>query len=191
MQNAIRAPNQDIHLLKDSIAYAEIDRDVSEAVLKKWKNHLWYLALESMALAFFDSDVSLEEKRKMVRHLQSTEPVVNLENDRKFSDPKLLLCNNLSDFVSYKTKHFFGAFGLSTEFLKHDPSIWEVNEDYQDALDVCRNLFVVNDTAERGVQFMNDYNRILTKDEEQNQFILQCIEEYRRKCPSHNKSDLI
>lgn len=169
--NAIRAPNQDIHFLKDSITYAETDPDVSEAVLRKWKSHLWYLAPETMALAFFDSDVSHEEKRNMVRRLQSTEPIVKLDDDRKFSDPKLLLYNNLSDFVSYKTKHFFDAFRLTTEFLKHNPSIWETKEDYQDALDVCRDLFVVNDAAERGVQFMNDYNRILTKDEEQNQFI--------------------
>lgn len=188
---AILAPNQDINFLKDSIAYAKIDPAVSEAVLHKWKNHLWYLAPETVALAFFDSDVSLEEKRNMVRHLQSPEPIVKLQDDRKISDPKLLQRNNLSDFVSYKTKNFFDAFGLTTEFLKHDPSIWETNEDYLDALDVCREFFVVNDTAERGVKFMNDYNRILTKDEEQNQFILQCIEAYRRKYPSHNKSNLI
>lgn len=189
--NAIRAPNQDLNFLKDSSAYTSTDPKVAKAVLFKWKNHLWYLAPETVALAFFDSDVSLEEKRNMVGRLQSTEPIIKLKDDRIISDPRLLLDKNLSDFVSYKTKNFFDAFGLASDFLHQDPSVWETNEDYQDALDVCRDLFVVNDTAERGVKFMSDYNRVLTKDEEQNQFILQCIDEYRREYPSHNKSDLI
>lgn len=189
--NAIRAPNQDLNFLKDSIAYAETDPVVSEAILNKWKNHLWYLAPETVALAFFDPDVSVEEKRNMVGRLQSAEPIIKLIDNRKILNPKLLQNNNLSDFVSYKTKNFFDAFGLISEFLELDPSLWETNGDYQDALDVCRDLFVVNDTAERGVKFMGNYNRVLTKDEEQYAFILQCIDKYRQKYPSHNKSDLI
>lgn len=113
--NALRAPNQDLNFLKDSITYA------------KWKNHLWYLAAETVALFFFDSDVSLEEKQNMVGRLQSTEPITKLKDDRKISEPKLLLNNILSDFVSYKTKNFFDAFGLTSEFLQQDPSVWETN----------------------------------------------------------------
>lgn len=189
--NAIAAPNQDYNFIKDSVAYAEIDSTVSEVMLKKMKNHLWYLSQETIALAFFDSNVSLEEKRKMAERLQSREPIVQLRHDRNLEDPKVLLNHNLSDFVSYKTNKLFISFGLSSEFLNFDPSTWETNDEFQIARTFCGDLFVVNDTAERGVQFMKDYNSILTKDEEEKQFIMQVVEAYRKKYPSHTKSSLI
>ena len=37
---------------------------------------------------------------------------------------------------------------------------------------------------------MKDYNRILTRDEEEAQFILQVVDLYRKKYPSHTKSSL-
>lgn len=66
------------------------------------------------------------------------------------------------------------SFGLSTEFLEFYPSTWEVRDDFQDALTFCKDLFVVNDVAERGVKFMKDYNRILTNDEEQKTIAANC-----------------
>lgn len=68
--------------------------------------------------------------------------------------------------------------------------MWEDNEEYQTAFDFCHNLFVVNDAAERGVKFMKDYNRFLTRNEEEMQFILQVVDSYRKKYPSHTKSAL-
>ena len=59
------------------------------------------------------------------------------------------------------------------------------------ASDFCRNLFVVNDAAERSVEFMKDYNRVLTRDKDKVQFILQVVDLYRKKYPSHTKSALI
>lgn len=52
------------------------------------------------------------------------------------------------------------------------------------------NLTVVNDPAERGVKLMEDYNRCLTKDEEDLQGLLQEVSEYRKQFPSHAKKDL-
>lgn len=109
---------------------------------------------------------------------------------RKHSDPQQLINYDLSDFVSYKTKFFFSCFDLCSDFFEVDPSEWEDNEDYQTANDFCQNLFVVNDAAERGVKFMNDYNRILTRDEEELQLVFQVVDSYRKKFPSHKKSAL-
>lgn len=188
--NAITAPNQDLQFVKDSIAYAETDAAVSNIVLSKIKNHLWYLAPENVALAFFDPSVSDEAKRKMIKCLQSSEPNVNLLENRRIANVEVLRSSSLSDLVSYKTKYFFTAFGLSACFLEKDPSLWEEDDDYEDALEFCRNLFVVNDAAERGVKFMKDYNRILTNDENQKQLVFQFVESYRQKFPSHKKSTL-
>lgn len=52
------------------------------------------------------------------------------------------------------------------------------------------NLTVVNDPAERGVKLIEDYNQLLTKDEEDLQFLLQVVSEYRKKFKSHAKKDL-
>lgn len=189
--NAIAAPNQDFNFVKDAVAYAQIDSQVSTAILLKIKNHLWYLSKETIAPAFFDSTVSFEEKREMVKRLQFDEPIVRLGNDRNLANPENISNHSLSDFVSHKTKYFFTGFGLSLEFLKFDPSTWDSNDDFQEAHAFCRDLFVVNDTAERGVKFMKDYNRILTNDEEQKQLLLQIVEAYRKKFPSFHKSCLI
>lgn len=98
---------------------------------------------------------------------QSFFTVYNKRTQLYILNPKELLKYDLSDFVSYKTKFFFSSFELQTDFFDIDPSMWEDNEEYQTAFDFCQNLLVDNDAAERGVKFMKDYNRSLTRDEEE------------------------
>lgn len=188
---AIAAPNQDYQFILDTIGYAEVDKQVSEAILKKMSNHLWYLSKETIALALFDPAVSIDEKKRMIYRMNFSEPLVVVINNRKLMNPKLLLQHNLADFVSKETEFFFKRFELSPAFLQLDPSEWDTNADYQRAQSFCADLFVVNDTAERGVKFMKDYNRVLTTNEEENQLLLQIVESYRKKYPSHNKLSLI
>jgi len=45
-------------------------------------------------------------------------------------------------------------------------------------------LRVVNDTAERGVKLFEEYNSLLTNDEEEKQFILQVVEANRKAVPT-------
>lgn len=189
--NAIAAPFQDLSYIKSSIEYAKSDSTVSKAILDKKSNHLWYLCEELVALAFFDSNVSFEVKRKMVQQLKSREPRVKLSNNRNHKNLNDFASRDLDDFVSEKTKNFFSRFRLSSTFLKFDPSTWETKYDFEEGWSFCKDLFVVNDTAERGVKFIKDYNRILTNDEEQKQLLLQVVESYRKKYRSHKKSDLV
>lgn len=189
--NPINAPNQDFNFIRDSIEYAQIDAPVSAAILKKMNNHMWYLSAEPMALAFFDSNVSLEQKRKMVERLAYDEPIIKVDQNRAVSKPQTFANHSLSDFISNKTNNFFVRFGLSPEFLEFDPSTWETNESFKEGRVFCKNLAVVNDTAERGVKFMKDYNRILTNKEDEKQFLLQVVEAYRKKYPSFKKTSLV
>lgn len=186
--DAIKSPNQDLNFIRQAFQYKEIDKVVSDSVINKMKNHLWYLSEELVALAFFDSNISIDIKRKMVIQLQARDPSVSIVEYRKHTNPEQLLQCDLSDFVSHKTKCFFVKFDLCADFFDHDPSEWKDNEDYLTASDFCRNLFVVNDNAERGVKFMKDYNRILTRDEEEMQLILQVVDSYHQKFSSHTKS---
>ena len=53
--------------------------------------------------------------------------------------------------------------------------------------DIVRELRVVNDSAERGVAFMQEFNALLTKDEEHTQFAIQVIIEHRKRYPHSKK----
>lgn len=189
--NAISAPIQDLNFIKATIKFSETDSSLSAAIIKKMCNHLWYISDETVALAFFDSKVSFEEKRKMVERLHSKEPVVKLKNGRNHSNLFEFENYTLSDFVSEKSKQFFSHFGLSSAFLILNPSTWETAFDFQEGWSFCRDLFVVNDTPERGIKFIQDYNRFLTNDEDEIQLVLQMVEAYRKKYPSYKKSVLM
>ena len=47
-----------------------------------------------------------------------------------------------------------------------------------------KQLRVVNDTAERGVKLFEEFNNLLTHDEEENQFMLQVVEANRKAVPT-------
>lgn len=66
-------------------------------------------------------------------------------------------------------------------------------EDYKEGFDFdfCRGLRVVNDTAERGVKLMTDFNLILARREQEKQYVLQVVEQYHCIFPSANKSTLM
>ncbi|KAL4097852.1 hypothetical protein QTP88_022559 [Uroleucon formosanum] len=50
------------------------------------------------------------------------------------------------------------------------------------------HINVINDTTERGMKLIEEYNSILTKDEEQKQYLLQIVKNYEIKYPDSNKS---
>ena len=79
--------------------------------------------------------------------------------------------------------NFFRILSINNNFLSDDPETWVSNNSYLEAEAVVRELCVVNDTAERGVAPMQDYNCLLTKDEDQIQFALQVMKEHRSQFP--------
>jgi len=48
----------------------------------------------------------------------------------------------------------------------------------------------VNDVAERGVALIQEFNNIITTDEEQKQMLLQVVETHRKKFPDAKKSTM-
>lgn len=170
------------------------DEAISDGILEKMSGHMWYLSEDLILMALFDPNVSIEEKRKMVDNLRHRLPVdenrikvnVNLQVLRR-----TYLTKNISDFVSTKSLQFSDRFCIETEFLDFDPSTWTIRDDYNEGYDFCRNLLVVNDIAERGVKLITDFNQILSDGEEDKQYLLQVVTDYRRKYPDANKSTLM
>lgn len=165
------------------------DAIISSLALKKLQGHLWYLSEELVALAFFDDEVSVDTKRKMIGCLTSA----GIENHLKriTIDEALIQTKQIEDFVSSNTNRFFEITEISSDFLNTDPENWEDNDSYISAKCTVRSLRVVNDIAERGVALMDEYNKLHTNDEEQKQFLLLTVKEYRQRYPDRNKSTLV
>lgn len=96
----------------------------------------------------------------------------------------------IENFISSETNEFFNRFNFDTSFLQKDPSTWSVDESYQNAFEVVNKINVVNDAAERGIKLIEDYNDLLTKNEDQKQLVLQVVSDYRSHYPDCKKNNL-
>jgi hypothetical protein len=97
----------------------------------------------------------------------------------------------INNFIYVESVSFFSRFGIATSFLEQRPSMWDENEDFQKGLEIVNTFRVTHDIAERGVELMEEYNMALTKNEDQKQYVLQVVEDYRRKYPNSLKSTVI
>lgn len=188
------APNNDLQFLKKLYDYQSIDKEVSKVTLKKFTNHLWYLNAETAAMSFFDENVSLDIKRKMVLELNPYDEIDEFFPKRiqiKVNDIGSYLDKEMDHFVCPQTLNFFRRFGIDEGFLKKDPSVWSEDENYGKGLKIVKQLKVINDVAERGVRLFSDYNEILSRNEQQKQCILQIVSEYRKNNPDANKATVL
>lgn len=177
------APRSDLQLLKKLDAYK--DTVVAKAAVSKLASHLWYLSPEMVALALFDQEVTTETKRHIVRAIKDDpEDDAGDTPPNKATVPRGAIAEcKIEDFASSSTMSFFGKMNMEHAFLDVDPEEWMAREDYKEAEEVIRSLAVTNDHAERGVALIQEYNNILTKDDEQQQFVLQVVADHRKRFP--------
>lgn len=190
---AAMAPSNDLELLK-CLTVKPVDRRKKfSAVLtvakEKQVNHLWYLFRDLVLLALFDLRVSIHIKRKMLKNLRERESAV-VESLRRISEPDNVHDRDLSDFVDRGSIKLFESLQIPQDFLTSDPAEWDGMPSFIAAKQIVGNLKVVNDIAERGVQLITEYNNILTNDEEQKQYLLQTVAEFRRKFGEGTKQKL-
>ncbi|GBP60380.1 hypothetical protein EVAR_91416_1 [Eumeta japonica] len=106
-------------------------------------------------------------------------------------DVKHILEKNIEDFVSSNSMRFFQILGISSEFLDKNVETWQDDEGYQRGKQIVQSMRVVNDIAERGVALMEEYNKLITTNEEQKQYLLLVVKEFRKKYPDAKKSTLL
>jgi hypothetical protein len=186
--DAAAAPANDLALLKRLALYE--DKGIADAAVTAFSRHLWYLSEVLVSLSFFDEDTSLAVKRAMVKAL---------DKEGSENPPKRISVNTSSssfsgttvaNFVTKTSRRFFAILGLKTDFLMVDPSEWYGCTDYRVAADLVRAMRVVNDIAERGVALMQNFNTVLTKNEEQKQYLLQVVEQHQRTFLNEKKTTL-
>ena len=193
---AISAPNNDLKLIKSLIDYKDIDKDISDATLYKFRNHLWYLSPELCLLSLFDTEVEVSVKQKIVESLQ-TDPRDDEDDTPKKFEPsefgiRALHDKSLDYFTNRQSLNLFTRFNLNKEFLKHDCNTWENNSSYIECREKLKNLIVVNDCAERAVHLAEEYVNTRSKDEDQKQYLLQFVDESRKNLlASANKKDIL
>lgn len=188
---ASAAPRNDLAMLQALDSYSTINKPVAEAALKKMLHHLWYLSEELVALALFDKDVTIDDKRRMQAAIKKEEE----DGDESPSKRPTLAASaiagrRLEDFATAHTSSFFRKMHLDSDFLDADPAEWPEHPAYQVALAAVHGICVTNDHAERGVALIQEYNRLLTRDEDQLQFLLQVVADHRRLYPDARKQTL-
>jgi len=92
--------------------------------------------------------------------------------------------------LSQSSLELFSRFKINDGFLKYDPTSWESNTDFMNAKNIINSQTIINDTAERAVKLMDDFNASLTLYEEQKQYVLLCVQEHRTTFPNCEKSTL-
>jgi len=187
--SAISAPLNDLQLMNTLLQYSAIHGAISSATTKKFSSHLWYLSQELVCLALFDKRVFSSTKRLMVAALQkvaAAKPPKRAEIDLS----SFQSCT-LDQLVTSNSMNLFHTLKLPTGFLSADPDTWELQESYSLARRRLETLKVVNDIAERAVALIQEYNKSLTKDEEDLQFLLHVIADHRQLYSTANKTELM
>ena len=94
---------------------------------------------------------------------------------------------SLPQLCTSSKAQFFETLGLSSSFLDEDLECWEDLTDFQVAKDCLKAFRAVNDIAERTIKLMEDFNALMTVDEEQKQFLLQVVANHWQQLPKSTK----
>ena len=186
---AAEAPRRDLELLKQIDAYKAVNTGLAAVALKKFSNHLWYINEKNICLALFDKDVTDATKQSLATAVL-TSTVQPTKTRRSSVDPAKIQQLELSNFITRNSKQFFTIIGETYSFLEKHPSEWANDDTYKSAYSVVKSIKVTNDSAERGVHLMTEFDKLLTKDKKQQQYLLRGVHERRKAKPSCNKSKL-
>jgi len=186
----VASPRHDVELLKKMWAFKSVDKGVSHAAIRAFSRHLWYISEELVGLAFFDEQVTVEEKQLMVNAMEHMPGTLNVPKRLKLEIDDSIKTKSVSDFVTRNTRRFFEILELPQSFLVRHPSTWHDDADFVRGLKVVRSISPVNDFAERGIALLQEFNTALASSEEQKQFLLQVVAQHRSKYPNPNKTTI-
>ncbi|KAG8237143.1 hypothetical protein J437_LFUL011191 [Ladona fulva] len=131
---AVKAPYQDLCLLKLMKAYEKIDKSIAKVTLRKIGRHLWYLTDEVSVLSLFDDDVNQETKVKMVENLTKRiyQLMVNITSHRR-KNFAVHCMKNIYSFISVRSNSLFNCLKINDSSLHQCPTMWSNNASFQEA----------------------------------------------------------
>lgn len=186
---ACDAPVNDLALYRNIKLYADINKSVADAAAKKLDNHLWYVGPELVPLALFSNKVSIPEKRLM------SERKIQCGQDDGARGIRLENCPDLQnkelhDLITVASSRTLQMLRLDTSFLANDPESWHDSPVYVQNKRIVESLKVINDTAERSIALMSEFNCSITKNETEMQKLIQVVEDHRKRVPDCSKRTL-
>lgn len=187
--HSLSAPQNDLQLLKDLVDYQSVNRRVATAAMNRFLFHQWYLSEINISFAMFDETLPLQVRESMAQAMLS-----NISSDEPPKKRPLEIQEipnlTLATLATSNSLKFFNLLNIESDFLNHPVAEWADRVDYKRGREIAYHLRVVNDTAERAVKLMSDYNQILTKKEESFQKILVGVHDLRQYLPDKKKSTL-
>ncbi|ESO00500.1 hypothetical protein HELRODRAFT_175938 [Helobdella robusta] len=97
----------------------------------------------------------------------------------------------LHDLVSGTSRAALLSLGMDVAILREtEPDSWNDLPLFQKVANVVKSLKVVNDTAERTVALMTNFNQSITKNETELQKLIQVVEDNRTRIPDFSKRTL-
>ncbi|XP_039431258.1 uncharacterized protein LOC120414217 isoform X2 [Culex pipiens pallens] len=176
---ATEAALNDLMLWTKLKSYRKTDSELSDAVCTVLSRHLWYLSEDLVGMALFSAKLSDLEKEDIVRAIKENPE----SEERSVTGCKSTLNTinpTLADFATQRSLKFFGKMKIEASFLEYPAATWPQNEQYREGEKRVKLLKIVNDLAERGVKLCEEYCKILTKNDEEREFILQVVEKNRK-----------
>lgn len=183
------APRRDLQMLRAIEAMRESLPITASIAYNKFKNHLWYLSEIMIGLSFFDNDVAMPIRERMVFNLQrdSTQRDINRYIINPRTDPNDLC---LSDFVTKTTYKFFEILEINHSFLELPPDEWQQNEHFLVGQKRAQNLVVVNDAAERTINLHKTHSTLARGNSRKEQ-VIQVVERNRKDFNKLTKANII
>ncbi|GBN15438.1 hypothetical protein AVEN_161867-1 [Araneus ventricosus] len=96
----------------------------------------------------------------------------------------------IEDFISQKSLNLLKKLNIGISLPNISPDLCYRDDSYLKSQEIFQNIRVVNDIAKRGVKLKQDFNGLLIVDEEQKQFLVQCVEDHRKQYPDCKKATL-
>lgn len=181
------AATTDLQLFQSLVDYKKIDKSMSGSCIKVLQRHTWYLTEENIAFSLFNEALPLSQRNELARSILTTMKKGKIAI-KKPELPTIKEKSRLPDFTGPRTRLLFDLLGVSPEFL--NKRNWHLSDEYGLMKSALKMLSSTNDTAERAISLMSNYNTRITRTEESFQELLQVVEWHRENFSFKSKSKL-
>ena len=184
---AADAPIRDLELYRDLQRFRDVDRPVADAALAVLRRHTAYLRPQTVVLSLASDEPEPGQREALAAALLSQPETAEPE------DTELCLERDtqLADLVTDASWLLFQLLKMDPRrWLKKAVSAWENDDGYRVFRNFVQSLSVTNDVAERGVALIESFANTVTRNETQLQWLLQAVEDHRKRTPTFSKGAL-
>lgn len=147
----IDAPANDLLFIQQLYLFKQVDEEIAQAAINKFKDHLWYLGEELTTLALFSDHVPVSTKNKMRARIRDGE-TIRVESSLRFimDDNTDFASIGLEEFVGRRSNFLFQLFETWPDFIDRDAATWDYVESFKEMKKVINETIIgINDGAER------------------------------------------